>query len=205
MRFASLFRFLRPGPRPARAPRPRSARLSVERLDERCLLSAGLGANPALRDLAAALITTAGCDHGSEVPLKLRGSGQAVFAPDGLSFTFTASGQSTAQGHWTNEGKVEFTGPDPSNPGNILAQGVVVFTAANGDRLTATINGTFNPVTLVGHATFTWQQSVVLDGQTVSSTGRFADASGSAEFVAQNHPDGSFDFLTEGCISYHKK
>jgi hypothetical protein len=187
----SLLALLVPAHHTVRRP---PARLCLEALGERSLPSA-LSPVP---DLGPALVASA--DH--QVPFRLSGAGKGTFVhpPAGAvaAFTFEASGKATHLGNWTNSGFVAFTAT--GNPLVLSASGTVTFVAANGDELHATISGTFNVLTQVGTATFTWQ----------GGTGRFEGATGSADFVVQNHPGEdplqfTFDFTTEGTISHAGK
>jgi hypothetical protein len=71
-------------------------------------------------------------------------------------------------------------------------QGMVVLTAANGDQLFWSDVGTFtSSTTIAGTITFT------------GGTGRFGNASGTADFEAVILPDGvHFDFNFEGTIEF---
>jgi hypothetical protein len=130
-----------------------------------------------------------------ERAFKLRGTGAGQLYPDGSGFHFTASGQATHLGPWTNEGDSHIVGQDAD--GNLLVSGSVTYTAKNGDELWAVFHGTLDPNTGAGVATFYW----------VGGTGRFTDASGSAGFVVQNGPTDAngkfaFEFVSEGGIDY---
>ena len=102
-----------------------------------------------------------------EVPFK--GNANAIVtsvvpAEDGLHMTLTATGQATHLGRYTREESIVIH-PDGS------IEGSVVFVAANGDRLFADFNGGFiSPTTIAGTYHFT------------GGTGRFEDATGSADF-----------------------
>ena len=112
---------------------------------------------------------------GDQVPFKGRGEGtvtNAVPDPGGVVLTVLVNGNSTSLGRFSREETVLF---DP-NTGSLT--GLVVFTAANGDELFATVEGGFiSASTATGTYTFT------------GGTGRFANATGSAEFVVSS-PDG---------------
>jgi len=112
---------------------------------------------------------------GDQVPFKGRGEGtvtNAVPDPGGVVLTVLVQGNSTSLGRYSREETVLF---DP-NTGSLT--GLVVFTAANGDELFATVEGGFiSASTATGTYTFT------------GGTGRFANATGSAEFVVSS-PDG---------------
>jgi hypothetical protein len=141
--------------------------------------------------VAVALLGTITPAPAEERPFRLRGAGE-VLLDETLAGPFTASGQATHLGRWTNQGTIQFT-PIPGTP-LLTATGEVTFTAANGDTLTADIEGILDvsAVPFVGNATFYW----------TGGTGRFENASGRADFVALNDPDGSFTFTCEGSIDY---
>jgi hypothetical protein len=113
---------------------------------------------------------------GDQVPFKGRGEGaitSAVPDPGGVVLTVLVKGNSTSLGRFSREETVLF---DP-NTGSLT--GLVVFTAANRDELFATVEGGFiSASTATGTYTFT------------GGTGRFANATGSAEFVVSS-PDGT--------------
>jgi hypothetical protein len=67
-----------------------------------------------------------------------------------------------------------------------------IHTAANGDQLFETVSGTLNLLSGAGTATMTY----------VGGTGRFADASGSAEFSLQLLGGGAFAYAGKGVIDY---
>ena len=86
----------------------------------------------------------------------------------GVEMTANGSGYATQLGKYT---RVETIVLDPSTG---AFTGTVVFTASNGDRLTADVTGAFNSQT-------TASGSYAITG----GTGRFADASGTAEFTVE--------------------
>ena len=104
--------------------------------------------------------------------------------PDGLLLTVAATGQATYLGKFTREESVVLHADG-------TVEGSLVFIAANGDRLYADVAGGFiSPTTAVGTYTFT------------GGTGRFADASGEAEWVGVT-TDGIHVALTfEGTIEF---
>jgi hypothetical protein len=86
---------------------------------------------------------------------------------------FTLAGQASHLGKFTAEGEVTFT---PESDGSLVGEGVVVFTAANGDLLVGVVDwevaagGNMRNTSLGFH----WQDSVEFsDGTMVHSTGRF--------------------------------
>jgi hypothetical protein len=106
-------------------------------------------------------------------------------AMDGLHVTGVAKGQATHLGRLTEtENAVIY--PD----GTLEAS--VVLTAANGDQLFCTdVGGFTSPTTTAGTITF------------MGGTGRFTNASGTANFGAVIAPDGIHYTLTfEGTIQY---
>jgi hypothetical protein len=131
-------------------------------------------------------VTTA---NAKERPFFLSGTGQLVMGQGGAG-TFTASGTASYLGKWTNSGTIEFVpGPEPDT---LAASGEVTFTAADGDTLEATFEGVLDLTTGIGLAVF------IFDG----GTGRFANASGTADAVIQQNPDGSFKFRMQGGLDF---
>jgi hypothetical protein len=182
--FSSVLAFLRPGsPRPGAPRRAASASLSVERLDERCLPSAGL--TPAPPAVPAVVAPTQG-DH--QVPFHLAGSGQLDLATG----DFTASGEATQLGHWTNTGHLDLVPVVVNGTPLVHATGQVTFVAANGDTVSMAIDGFADPVT--GHATATFTIT--------GGTGRFRNATGAEHMeLDQNFATGAFTFTLDGTIS----
>jgi hypothetical protein len=93
-------------------------------------------------------------------------------------------------GHFTHHGTLILTPTD--DPAVFTVTGRTTFEAANGDLLYADLAGTLNVVTGVATGTDTW----------VGGTGRFAEASGSADLQAQLFPDGTLTFSLKGDINY---
>ena len=104
--------------------------------------------------------------------------------PDGLLLTVAATGQATHLGRFTREESVVLHADG-------TLEGSLVFIAANGDQLYADVAGGFiSPTTAVGTYTFT------------GGTGRFANASGGADWVGVTS-DGIHVALTfEGTIKF---
>ena len=101
---------------------------------------------------------------------------------DGLLITADGAGEATHLGYFTRRAVVLLR-PD------LTFKGCVTFKAANGDKLHADLDGALAGGTLVGSYTFT------------GGSGRFEDASGSADFT------GTFDGMNAeiiflGTISY---
>ena len=119
-------------------------------------------------------------------PFKGQGNEAVVGAepsPDGLMVITVGGGQVTHLGRFTRDASVVI-----HDDGTI--EGSVTFFAANGDKLTADIEGTFSPPTLQGTYTFT------------GGDGRFENASGVADFKGFT-ADGMHVALTfEGTIQY---
>jgi polyvinyl alcohol dehydrogenase (cytochrome) len=128
--------------------------------------------------------------HGAAVPLRLRGAGQLVLDPVTLSATFTASGESTLLGHWTESGTIQFV---PTSPTTLSATITATFTAANGDKLYATGVGTINLVTGVATGVVTF----------AGGTGRFDGATGTADAVlVQDFASGAFSVTLDGSLTF---
>lgn len=110
------------------------------------------------------------------VPFKGRAAGAITSVspdPDGVVMTVSAEGDATLLGRFTREEVLLL------NPSTGTFTGSIVFTAANGDQLVASVAGGFvSPTTAAGTYTFS------------GGTGRFKNATGGAEFVAST-PDGT--------------
>jgi hypothetical protein len=124
---------------------------------------------------------------GNSRPFKGQGGEAVVGAeplPDGSLMVITVGGgQATHLGRFTRDASVVI-----HDDGTI--EGTVTVFAANGDKLTADIEGTFSPPTLQGTYTFT------------GGDGRFENASGVADFKGFT-TDGMHVALTfEGTIQY---
>lgn len=107
-----------------------------------------------------------------EVPFKGFAAGAITGmepGPDGVTITVHVVGNATRLGRFTREETLLL------DPATLTFTGSLVFTAANGDRLVASVAGAFtSPTTAEGTYTF-------LEG-----TGRFAGAVGTAVFAATN-------------------
>lgn len=122
-----------------------------------------------------------------QVPFQGRAEGAtASVSPDpaGVVLRLLADGYATQLGQFSREEVVLF------NPLTGTLTGDIVFTAANGDQLSGIVEGGFiSPTTATGAYTFT------------GGTGRFANASGRADFVV-SAPDGiHFSVEFEGTVS----
>jgi hypothetical protein len=110
-----------------------------------------------------------------QVPFQGRAAGAiANVTPDpgGLVFTVLAQGNATQLGRFSRQETILF------NPTTGSLAGQIVFTAANGDHLICAVVGGFtSPTTAAGTYTFT------------GGTGRFANATGGAQFAIST-PDG---------------
>ncbi len=122
-----------------------------------------------------------------ERPFRLNGAGTVA------NGVISASGQATHLGLFTETGELTLV-PDPNNPTRLLASGSGTFTAANGDQLEALIeDGALDIAT--GEATGVFRF--------IGGTGRFADASGTGNFViSQNLVTGAFEITAVGTINY---
>jgi hypothetical protein len=123
-------------------------------------------------------------------PFGLSGAGNLTFTgnppPDA---TLTASGIATHLGRWTAVGELTFGTPEgPLVP----ASGTETFTAADGDELHAEVIGELDTTTGIATGVFRF----------VGGTGRFEDASGSAEFVVVQDPSGTFEVTAIGTIDF---
>jgi len=128
-------------------------------------------------------------------PFALNGSGVASFIVDGaghvIGANVTGSGTATHLGLWTTTGTVHYAPPDEN--GKIPSSSETTIMAANGDTLNVRIEGLFDPVANTDHGVF----------HIVGGTGRFAEASGSADFVVTVNPlTGGFELTLVGTIDY---
>ena len=131
-----------------------------------------------------------------ERPFAAHGSGLAVFITDGaghvIGANLTESGTGTHLGMWTAVGTLQFA-PDPNDPTKILGSGAATLTASDGDKLQAVASGTVDAATGVAQGVLRF----------VGGTGRFAAASGSANFVVtQNFATGAFEATYVGTIDF---
>ena len=123
-------------------------------------------------------------EGGSNLPFKGVAEGTVTGVTPSGAVVVESMGNATHLGDFTRTEYV-FFGPRGA------ISGTVVFTAANGDQLSADFSGAFtSPTTAEGTYTFT------------GGTGRFRDATGTASFTAIT-PDGiHLDVSFEGSISY---
>jgi hypothetical protein len=128
-------------------------------------------------------------------PIKLKGTSVVDAEPEEIfnpNLPFTTTGTGTHLGKFSGEGFVTFTptGTDPDDP--IIGEGTATFFAANGDELRTEFSGVLSG----GHAEITFE--------IIGGTGRFSDAEGSFQAVAESIPADSptFSFTANGRISY---
>jgi hypothetical protein len=129
-----------------------------------------------------------------ERPFALNGTGIGVFITDEagniIGANVSGSGTATHLGLWTTAGTVRYT---PDENGVIRSSGEATISAANGDKLEVVIQGTLDPVAFTDHGVFRF----------VGGTGRFAGASGSADFVVSVNPlTGGFELTIVGRINF---
>ena len=91
---------------------------------------------------------------------------------------FTLQGNASHLGNFHAQGEVEFV--PGTEPGSLIGEGVVVFTAANGDLLVGVVTWQVE-LTAGDFATtsihFSWRDSVEFsDGTVVANTGHFVDS-----------------------------
>ena len=131
----------------------------------------------------------------TERPFALNGNGVASFITDEaghiIGANVTISGTATHLGLWTTTGTVNYGPPDAN--GKIPSSGVATVVAANGDKLNMVAQGLFDPATATDHGIFHF----------AGGTGRFAEASGTADFVVTVNPlTGGFELTLVGTIDY---
>jgi len=129
-----------------------------------------------------------------ERPFALNGSGVATLITDPAGNPIgaipTGSGTATHIGQWTVTGQVNYT---PDAQGVLHSSGDATLTAANGDKLYFKIDGILDPGAGMDQGVFYF----------VGGTGRFENASGSANFVVTiNFLTGGFDLTVVGKIDY---
>jgi hypothetical protein len=97
--------------------------------------------------------------------------GAIDFSSEGFS-SFELAGTASHLGRFTGYGEVELL--PGATAGSLAGDGVVVFEAANGDRLVGVTTWDVDAAE-IGHLHFSWRDSVTFsDGTIVDSTGRFA-------------------------------
>jgi hypothetical protein len=114
-----------------------------------------------------------------------RGTAQFVSATE-----FVGSGVATHLGRYSEAGTVSFT--PTSDPAVLHVDGSIVYTAANGDELHASISGELNTATGVVAASVSY----------VGGTGRFANATGTSSLSGQLGADGAISVTVRGKIDY---
>ena len=129
----------------------------------------------------------------TERPFALNGAGVASLIIDEsgnlIGANATGSGTATHLGQWTVDGKVTYT----LDNGVLRSGGQATLTAANGDKLLFEIDGILDPIASVDQGIFRF----------VGGTGRFENASGSANFVVSINPlTGGFQITVVGKIDY---
>ena len=118
-----------------------------------------------------------------------RGSAQGAVVsvspdPAGVVLTVQAEGNATHLGRFSREESILF------NPATGALAGLIVFTAANGDQLSGTVEGGFvSPTRATGTYTFT------------GGTGRFQNASGDADFSLSTSDGVRFTVEFDGSLS----
>jgi hypothetical protein len=130
----------------------------------------------------------------TERPFALNGNGVGVFLTDEaghiIGANVTGSGTATHLGLWTTVGSVRYT---LDENGVLRSSGEATITAANGDKLEVVAEGALDQATFTDHGIFRF----------VGGTGRFAGASGSADFVVTvNSLTGGFELTLVGRIDY---
>ena len=81
--------------------------------------------------------------------------------------------------------------PSEDGSGLVDVVGRATLTAANGDELKASIEGTLDPQTGKAVLTYEWK----------GGTGRFQNASGTTVWLVQVNPDQTYDVVADGIIN----
>jgi hypothetical protein len=99
------------------------------------------------------------------------------------------SGTATHLGHFTihRTGTLKPSGDGP----NLIIEGHATLTASNGDLLETDIEGVLDPATGRAVLTYEWE----------GGTGRFQNATGSATWLVQVNPDGTYDVVADGILN----
>jgi hypothetical protein len=132
------------------------------------------------------LVLAAGQIFGETTPLRGRGAGQITGVTPvstGVEITAIGSGNATQLGRFTRSETILL------NPSTGMFTGTMTYVAANGDELNCTFSGAFtSQTTASGVYTFS------------GGTGRFADASGQADFNILQSDQVNFTFNFAGAI-----
>lgn len=130
--------------------------------------------------VAVAILALPGLASAEERAYASRGIARFVSPPG-----FVGTGQATHLGVYEEVGHAAI-----SDTGAI--DGCSIYTAANGDKLYATLTGQLNGRTGEITVTITY----------AGGTGRFEDATGSATLAGQIQPDGTITVAVQGTINY---
>ena len=110
-------------------------------------------------------------------PVKLQKWSGAIDISADETTPFTLAGTASHLGKFTAHGEVDFVPGEEE--GTLVGNGVVVFTAANGDLLVGNVTweaGIEDDGLRTSHIHFSWADSVEFgDGTVVENTGRFVD------------------------------
>jgi opacity protein-like surface antigen len=136
--------------------------------------------------LAAAAIA-APAAQAVERPFKLVESGTATL--DGQYVSGTSTGRATHLGHFSLYRRARLHDPDGSV---FKVDGYATITAANGDLLFSSLEGTLDTATGRALLAYEWE----------GGTGRFEDARGSTTWRAVVNPDLTFTVEAAGVIDY---
>jgi len=120
---------------------------------------------------ASALLARSSTPALAKAPIKLNNWSGTIRPTDGGPAEFTLAGTSTHLGRFEAYGEIDLV------EGEDTAEGVVVFTAANGDLLVGVTDWDLTGGTDNAGLHFSWRDAVRFnDGTVVHSTGRFAKA-----------------------------
>lgn len=120
-----------------------------------------------------------------ERPFQSRGTAKFVGPTD-----FVGVGTATHMGRYTEIGFARFS--PTADPTVLRIDARNTYTASNGDKLHATLEGFLNAATGAITATVTY----------TGGSGRFDDAGGSATLTGQIQPNGTIAVIVEGSIDY---
>lgn len=139
-----------------------------------------LGIAVLLGALMAFVVTSANADTGgTDRPFTGTLAGSATFPLDSTCPFTGRRTWSEASGTASHLGLVTMVSNHCTPPADVITGGQITLVAANGDELHMTYSGTLGPLPPVGGVITVHSHNVIVGG-----TGRFADATGEADFTA---------------------
>jgi hypothetical protein len=149
---------------------------------------------PFLLALGLLLLSSAAPAAAQSVPFQGGGTGQdqsVTLEPSGIHILSVCNGEASHLGRFT-ESIDYFLSYDL-----VHFAGIATFTAANGDEVFLTFEGT-----IPGYADQVFPLPFTATFDIVGGTGRFADAEGGGDLVGIDYGKGTFAFRFEGDLDY---